>query len=319
MVLGLNSCAHMEVKCCSHVETREEKAHAIRRFESLSYEHAGLRHDYLVMRVKGRRKGVVLLLHEMPSLSVNVLKFAQRLVGRGYDVYVPDLWDSQSSGGSRSVFLKNLVVLPLSKGFRLDQSEVPSRKIVDWLAHFSRDVIVNQYRGERIGCVGLCVTGVFPVVLAGLVPEIDAPVVCQPALLRLPLSPDVKADTGMSRAEVELVRARMVREENFQILALRFENDKVSPPERLETLRACFPGRVLNGTLMAREYHETDGLPPNAHAIFTDCSEAPCSGAGDSVINRAFGEMMDFLDCKLTGEKPGRYVPSAGAVVRADP
>ncbi|TLD69857.1 hypothetical protein FEM03_16185 [Phragmitibacter flavus] len=318
-LMGIVSCAHTDLKCCNPIETKEEKAEEIRRFESFSFEYAGIRHDCLVTRAKQPGKGAVLLLHEMPSLSVSVLELARRMAAKGYDVYVPDLWDSQQSSGSRAVFVKNAIVLPLSKGFRLDLSSVPSRRIVDWLSGLCREVIVKQHPGERIGCVGLCVTGVFPVMLAGLVPEIAAPVVCQPSLLRLPLGDEVKADIGMSKAEVKLVRSRMEREPDFQILAFRFEHDNVSPAERLNTLIQCFPGRVLDGTLKAENYYGRDKLPLNAHAILTDCYVAPRGGKKVTETHRAFVEMMEFMDAKLKGSQPRRYVPSGGALVREVP
>ncbi len=148
-----------------------------------------------------------------------------------------------------------------------------STPLTGWVRDLGR-LVHEDLGGPGIGAVGLCLTGSFALTMM-LDPWMLAPVVSEPSLpfavgkersASLPLAPD----------EITAIQARRA-----EVLAFRFEGDRLVPDERYATLARTF-------TLAARSNGRLTPTCPNAHSVFTEhYDDRPTSstrGALDGVI-----------------------------------
>ncbi len=214
-----------------------------------SGEHTADGRTYPVYR-KGEGPAVVVV-HESPGLTPEVVAFAEHLVTAGLAVALPHLF---GPAGRRSYPGEAMVVIPrlcVSREFALFTTGVTT-PLAGWLRDLARR-LHTDHGGPGVGVVGMCVTGGFALA-AMLDPSVVAPVLAQPAA-PVPLTAARAADVGLSDADLGRVvdRAR----DGCPVLGVRYRAD-ASTGTRFETLR-----RALGPAFTAVE------LPGRGHATLT--------------------------------------------------
>lgn len=204
------------------------------------------------------RKGqgpAVIVMHEMPNLHPQVLRFADRIAAAGMTVFCPSLFGEDGRVPSKLYTLGQAIyTLCVRREFNAWAND-KSSPIVDWLRALARHAH-GVCGGTGVGAVGMCFTGGFALAMM-TEPAVVAPVLSQPSL---PLGKAGAARIDASDEEIACVRRRM-QDEDLTMMALRFRSDKLVPPERFAMLRQQFGER-----LHTIELDDADANPRAPHA-----------------------------------------------------
>jgi dienelactone hydrolase len=199
---------------------------------------------------KGRGPAVVVL-HDSPGLTPEVVAFGEDLVTAGFRVVLPHLFGPAGRAprpGESALVLGRLCV---AREFALFTAG-RTTPLAGWL----RDLAREQHElagGPGVGVVGMCVTGGFALA-AMSEPAVVAPVVAQPAV-PVPLDARRAADLGLDDADLERVVQRAGA--GCPVLGVRYRAD-TSTGTRFATLR-----RLLGDGFLAVE------LPGRGHSTLT--------------------------------------------------
>lgn len=186
---------------------------------------------------KGSGPGVILI-HEIPGISPEVIGFAEEVVAAGYTVVMPHLFGRPEVGMSVGSTLGALRQLCVSAEFTKLATGVTS-PVAGWLRSLARELHA-ELGGPGVGALGMCFTGGFA--LAMMVdPSVAAPVVAQPSV---PFAIGKKrgADLNLSPGDLDAVRRRAAA--GCQVLGLRYRNDSATGT-RFETLTREIGDRFL--------------------------------------------------------------------------
>src|ERR1043166_32683 len=256
----------------------------------------------------------VLLLHEMPALSADILDLGLRLRDDGFTVYVPLLFGGEKDNSqSTLLFLRRAIAMRSDPEWLTGKGDAP-RRIVDEIAELCRECILRRHHGERLGVIGNCVTGSIPIaLLAKNLPEFVAPAISQPALPMPACSQAAKQDIGISPKELLAAQER-VRHDDIEIIGFRFQYDGISPSERFVAFRRAFTfgsrEYFIDRTLPKIEYFDQDRLDLHSHSVLAGCYHAAkhSSGVATSSTQVAWLRLTNFLHAKLDGPAPRPYV-----------
>jgi len=227
--------------------------------------------DYTKFRFKadGRSRTVyrrgsgpaVIIIHEMPGLHPQVIRFADRVAAAGMTVFLPNLFGTPGKPATRGYAIAEMIrAICIRREFNV-WANGRSSPIVDWLRALARKVHA-ECGGKGVGAVGMCFTGGFALAMM-TEPSVVAPVLSQPSM---PLG---KAGRGMidaSPAEIACVKQRL-SDEDLTLLGLRFTSDSLVPDARFEMLRREFGDRFE-----AHELADADALPGTGmspHSVLT--------------------------------------------------
>jgi dienelactone hydrolase len=177
---------------------------------------------------KGTGPGVIVI-HEIPGITPDVIAFAEEVVAAGHTVVLPHLFGTperpMSTGYIAQVFPKVCV----SKEFTTMATGQTS-PVAGWLRALARE-LHGELGGPGVGALGMCFTGGFA--LAMMVDtSVVAPVLAQPSL-PFPVGKKRGADLNLSPADLADVRARAAG--GCQVLGLRYRDD-VAVGTRFDTL-----------------------------------------------------------------------------------
>jgi dienelactone hydrolase len=198
-------------------------------WSSWPWTHDGITRDVLV-----RGEGpAVLVLPEIPGPTPQVAAFAERVVARGYTVFVPVLFGQPGRPRSAASTAAALGEVCVSRLFGLLRADA-SAPIVDWLRSLAREADARSGR-RGVGVVGMCITGGFALSVM-LEPVVQVPVLSQPSH-PFGLTPHLASSLGMTEADWSTVRHR-VADERRTVFAARFSHDALCPRARFERLRA---------------------------------------------------------------------------------
>lgn len=220
---------------------------------------AGYTHD--VYR-KGEGPGVVLI-PEMPGLHPGVLALGNHLVDNGFTVAAPSLFGTPGEPAVRPgmvVLLKGCV----AKEFAAFATNA-DRPVAHYLRALARD-LNEKTPGEGVGVIGQCFTGGFALA-AAVDDSVLAPVLSQPSL-PLPLTPKQRRDPGLSEGELKIIEKRAA-DEGLCAMGLRFSEDRKSPGDRFQTLKARL-GDAFEVVEINSGPGNPDGLNRMAHSVLTD-------------------------------------------------
>lgn len=204
----------------------------------------------------------VIVIHEVPCITPQVLAFAQKVVDAGFRVYMPSLIGTPGDSISPTNVPVAFAKLCISREFSV-LSANKSSPVVEWLRALARRAH-EECGGPGVGVVGMCFSGNF-----GLGMMLDAPVIApvlsQPSLPAGPLESQ-KRGLHLSEKEKQAVHDK-IKNQNAKILGLRFEGDFFCTGKRFEALREEFGDAFEGIELHPRHAKPGTGMP--AHSVLT--------------------------------------------------
>jgi len=269
---------------------------ALSSFSEFQFTFDGVTHRVFV--TPGDAAPPVLVMHELPGMSLAVINFANRLAAEGYRIYLPLLFGEPL----QSAMLKNYRSLCISNEFGRLKAGV-SAPVTNWLRALGRKVSADN--GNRnIGVIGMCVTGAFAIPLI-LDASTTAPVASQPAI---PFSTQYwltgtgdgpwMRELNVSDADIAAAATRCQRE-SLTLLAFRFDSDRVCPREKMERLRDEFKDRLDYHELHQASWWGRTFRP--AHAVLTEEYDRAGDDAPEDHPTRvAYRTLLTFLRERLT-------------------
>lgn len=252
-LFGAGACCLFTAHRCAAHATGHETPPVAEAFTA-----GGISHDVYTF---GQGGPEIILLHELPGLSLETVTLAKKLAAGGYTVHVPLIF-GEFAGGDATI-----------KGFGKCFSEFHcfgngESHFAGWL----RALIAQRYTGRNLAVVGMCLTGSVALEVADA-PGVAAVVMAQPSL-PLPLTRWQRSKIGMDRDRAKRITT--------PILAIRFSEDCLASRERFRTLREVFPANQI-------EFEEIDSKKcPKAHATLT----------GD-FSPQAYAHLVTFLKAHL--------------------
>ena len=223
----------------------------------------------------------VLVMHEVPGISTEVIRFARKVVDAGFTVFMPRLFGPVGVKTSPLNRLPELAKVCISREFHV-LAENRSSPIVDWLRALGRHAF-DEVGGRGVGAVGMCVTGNFALTLT-LDPWVLAPVMGHPSL-PLPLTPAKAAALHVTPQTLVNARRR-IESEGLKVLGVRFHGDALfCRAARFATLRREL-GDGFEGIELPAGSAKLQPEPP--HSVLTigliDREGEPTRAAVDRVL-----------------------------------
>ncbi len=219
----------------------------------------------------------VIVMHEMPGLHPQVIRFADRVAAAGMTVFCPSLFGKPGRPVDRPYVLTTMLgVLCIRREFYVWRGD-RSSPVVDWLKALSRQAH-RECGGKGVGAVGMCFTGGFALAMM-TDPSVVAPVLSQPSL---PIGKKVGAQIGASPKEIACVRDRL-ETEDLSVIGLRFKSDDLVPDARFETYRREFGDRFEAIELEDEDAAEAF-IPPHSVLTLHLKEDGPTKAAEDRVI-----------------------------------
>lgn len=178
---------------------------------------------------RGTGPGVVVI-HELPGITPEVVAFAEEVVAEGFTVVMPHLFGTPGAPGTVGEVLRVVPRVCVNREFTILAAGRTS-PVAGWLRSLARE-LHQDVGGPGVGVVGMCFTGGFA--LATMVdPSVAAPVVAQPSL-PMPVGKRRKADLGLSPADLDTVKSRVAQ--GCSVLGVRYDGDPATGT-RFETLQ----------------------------------------------------------------------------------
>lgn len=219
------------------------------------WEAQGMAHPVLVA---GEGPGIILM-HELPGFVPEFWRLAHWLVGAGFRVYAPALYDPAGTPHEELVQVHGKVGgmarACVSREIRLF-ARTGGSPISDWLRTLAREVH-EECGGPGVGAIGLCLTGNFAWSVA-VEPSVIAAVAGEPAL-PFNAAGSVHLDPDDAQA--------LSQREGLEIMALRFDGDPSCKAARFAALED-----LLGDRLEARVLPDDAKNPlgnPFPHAVLT--------------------------------------------------
>jgi dienelactone hydrolase len=246
------------------------------------YSKTRFTHKGKTKTVYVRGKGpAVIVIHEIPGITPQVVRFADWVVDAGFRVYMPELVGKAGRPMSARYSAESMARVCISREFAVLAAH-RSSPVTEWLRALVRHAHAEA-GGKGVGAIGMCLTGNFALAMM-MEPSLMAPVLSQPSL---PLGTTAarRAALHLSLEELQCVRARCAKGD--KVLGLRFVRDPMCPSARFDTLR-----HELGGAFEAIEIDERhanrDAVSPIAHSVVTshliDRHGEPTRDAANHVI-----------------------------------
>ncbi len=199
---------------------------------------------------KGTGPGVIVI-HEVPGLTPEVIAFGEEVVAAGFTVVLPRLFGAPERPASLGSIAGALRQVCISKEFtKLAQHE--TSPVAGWLRSLARELHA-ELGGPGVGALGMCFTGGFA--LAMMVDDaVAAPVLCQPSI-PFTVGKERSADLNLSPADLTTVKGRAAA--GCQVLGLQYSSDPLTGT-RFDTL-----SREIGGAFLRVE------LPGKGHSTVT--------------------------------------------------
>ncbi|MGH2555803.1 MAG: dienelactone hydrolase family protein [Actinomycetota bacterium] len=255
-------------------------------------EWMDLRGRCLPVYKAGEGPGIVLI-HEMPGITPQVVDFAQFLVDNGFTVWMPYLF-AREPGPTGSLNGWGPALRICVSGQLMLLSTGRTSPLTDWLRALARHL--HQKRpGPGVGVIGMCFSGGFALATV-IEPAVLAPVMSQPAL-PFPVSPLRRRAFGLSPSDA-IAAGRRIDRDGLCVLGLRFKKDLVVPAARFERLRQMLKGHFLCCEIPSGR---GTGISRWAHSVLT--RERTCHPQNKG-IQEAVDTLLRFLDERLRRAPP---------------
>jgi dienelactone hydrolase len=178
---------------------------------------------------KGEGPGVIVV-HEIPGMTPEVMRFAEEVVAQGHTVVLPHLFGTPGAKVGPLSMAKAGAQICVSREF-LRLATHTTTPVAKWLQALATD-LHKELGGPGVGAVGMCFTGGYALAMLAGAP-IAAPVLAQPSA-PFPVTPGRSRDLGLSPADLDSVKAKVSA--GCQVMGLRYKNDK-AVGSRFDTLR----------------------------------------------------------------------------------
>ncbi len=167
---------------------------------------------------KGTGPGVVVI-HEIPSLTPEVIAFAEEVVDAGFTVVLPHLFGTPERPASPGHVASAVRQVCVSAEFTKLRTGVTT-PVAGWLRSLARELHA-ELGGPGVGAVGMCFTGGFA--LAMMVDDsVAAPVVAQPSA---PFAIGRRRATDLNLTPEDLATVKERAAAGCQVLGLRYRQD----------------------------------------------------------------------------------------------
>jgi dienelactone hydrolase len=211
------------------------------------------------MNPDGSRPGV-LVIHELPGITPQVIAFAERLVREGFSVAMPHIVGVPGRALSGAYFLGVMTRVCVSREIQMLARHEAS-PVTGWLRVVGAE-LHRRCGGPGIGAVGMCFSGNFALTLA-LDPHLLAPVLSQPSL-------PIGLTAGHKRAlHAPKEALEAIRERGCPVLGLRFTGDKLVPEARFEALKEEL-GPLFSAIEIDSSRGNPHGIRKLAHSVLTN-------------------------------------------------
>ncbi|KAA0234847.1 MAG: hypothetical protein JJLCMIEE_01018 [Acidimicrobiales bacterium] len=229
-------------------------------FEVEEFSHRGSTRD--VYR-KGEGPAVVVMA-EIPGITPAVARFARTVADSGLSVYLPHLFGEPGREPSAAYSARSMIPACVSREFKAF-ARGRTEPVSTWLRALARHAH-EVCGGPGVGALGMCFTGGFA--LGMMVDDaVLAPVLSQPSL-PLGFTRRKRADLHLSPEDLTTVKER-AEDDDICVLGLRFSHDRLSPPERFESLRRELGERFI-GVEIDSGPGNPHGLSRTAHSVLTE-------------------------------------------------
>jgi dienelactone hydrolase len=231
---------------------------ALSDYQVHEFSHAG--YSYPVFR-RGSGPAVVVI-HEVPGLTPEVIAFADRVAEAGFSVYMPSLFGTPGKRFSMTYAGRQIARACIRKEFAVLEAR-GSSPVVDFLRGLCQ--AAHEETGGPVGAIGMCLTGNFALTLA-VDDWLMAPVLSQPSL-PFPVRSSLRRALHLSDADLERVRHR-VTDQGLKVLGLRFTEDPACPGARFRRLEQEF-GDGFEAIEIDSSRGNAAGIPRTAHSVVT--------------------------------------------------
>ena len=207
---------------------------------------------------KGTGPGVIVI-HEIPGITPEVIGFAEEVVDAGFTVVLPHLFGEPEAPMNPVSLGKALTQVCVSNEFtKLATGE--TTPVAGWLRSLAQE-LHGELGGPGVGALGMCFTGGFA--LAMMVdPAVAAPVLAQPSA-PFAVSPGRSRDLNLSPADLATVKERAAA--GCEVLGLRYRKDPAIG-KRFERLTEEIGDRFIRVELPGRK-HSTLTLHRQQEAV----------------------------------------------------
>ncbi|MBE7161781.1 MAG: dienelactone hydrolase family protein [Williamsia herbipolensis] len=232
----------------------------------------------------------VIVMSEIPGITPRVADFARTVASIGCTAVMPHLFGVDGKDpfagppvvGQLATMARAIVPACISREFTV-LATGKSSPVTTWLRALAKQEH-DRCGGPGVGAVGMCFTGGFALAMAAD-DRLVAPVLSQPSL---PFGPGKKAKEGIdiSPDELATVKNRCAKGD-LTVLGLRFEGDKISPPQRFRWLREQLGDAFTAIELPDSSARQDSPMPP--HSVLTehlvDAPGEPTRAALDEVLD----------------------------------
>jgi dienelactone hydrolase len=228
----------------------------------------------------------IVLMHEIPGMTPEVLRLGKLLSDEGFRVALPSLFGTDGEPGTPLLDAAQIVRMCVNAEFAVFAAN-DSSPIVDLLRELCK-AIAGETHGN-VGAVGLCITGGFALSLTiGTNGVVQPPVMSEPSLpFPVPFTRNSAAMHLTQQEQSEIKRTRP------QCVALRFTGDTLCRGVRFDAYET-----LLNDSLVRIEIPSPDathGIGAHAHSVLTQ--ELSC--AADHRTWIAYQRVVAFLKQQL--------------------
>lgn len=232
----------------------------------------------------------VVVIHELAGISPALMRFADRVVERGFSAYVPSLIEVRAGGGPMRMLEATVRVCISAEFVKLAREK--TSPIVSWLRSLSRKL--HRDTGHSVGVVGMCLTGGFALAMA-VEPHVAGPVMAHPSL-PIAIGSRRRRDLGLDPTDLAALKART----DLHIFGVRFSEDLVAPRPRFERMREEF-GDQFTCTAVPSGRRSQHGLSRWEHSVLNNRRLDP-EMANDPArpdLERVVEDVLEFLEAEV--------------------
>ncbi|HEY3163227.1 MAG TPA: hypothetical protein VGJ71_02655 [Candidatus Limnocylindrales bacterium] len=256
----------------------------------------GIRHDVL----RGGDSGpVVLLLHEIPTLSWRTVLLADHVRARGFRIVMPLLLGgirrkpTNPIGTALAIAEVAPRILEACVSWQfVALAQRRTSPITSWLLELARQETAAAGR-RQVGVIGMCFSGSFALATA-IDPVVGVAVVSQPALpfawSVLGRIPGQSEAVGLDDEDWQRLLDRRSADD-VCIRTLRFSKDVKVPAARV--------ARIKQFLAPDERFDSIESQDPAAHSVLTDATEVPKDPSTADDIRRALDSVVGTLQERL--------------------